>query len=729
MPAATDHSSHDGFRPDIEGLRGVAVLVVVLFHAGLAGVGGGFVGVDVFFVISGFLITGLLLREHDRTGRIAFLSFYARRARRLLPAAIVVLVATLIASLNLVAPLDRPAIGLDGAAAALSIGNIRFALASGDYFANVAAPSPFLHFWSLAVEEQFYLLWPALILIVARGGHAHRRLVVGLVGLVAASFAANLVLTDVAANWAFYSLPTRGWELGLGGLAAVAVGAGIGERVPRALASLAGLLSLTGWLGLGAVAFATLTFDPDLAYPGVAALVPALGTAVLLASGRRHLGPSLLLATAPLRFVGRISYSLYLVHWPILVLAPLAVGGPIDDLGRAGLVGLSTLVAAVSWALVETPFRRSLPRLVSPPGRTVSVGLASILAVVLIAAGPSAGWTAAPVVAGEARPSETIDASESSWPDDLAVGVPTSAPTGRPSPTTQGSAVDPRPSIKPSASATPRPTVPVDVAAIGALPPDVRPALADARSDEERLRADGCLAFERVTVPPDCVYGVPDGQFTVALVGDSHASQWFPALERLAKHEGWRVITFVKVACPFIDMRVRNTALKREYSECADFNEATIARLNAARPDLTLVSMSRIAIHPLADGDDTVAAKGAAVGRMLARIRGRVAILVDTPYAGRDVPACLSAHPTSVETCAIPHSVAFTDHLGALEAVAAKAAGAARIDLTKRICVGDPCSVVVNDRIVYRDIGHLTATFSRSLAPALDAAIAAILSR
>jgi peptidoglycan/LPS O-acetylase OafA/YrhL len=169
VPAVPDRSSHDGFRPDIEGLRGVAVLIVVLFHASLAGVIGGFVGVDVFFVISGFLITGLLLREHERTGRIAFLAFYARRARRLLPAAVVVLVATLVAALNLAAPLDRPAVGLDGAAAALSIGNIRFALASGDYFANIAGPSPFLHFWSLAVEEQFYLIWPALILLAARG--------------------------------------------------------------------------------------------------------------------------------------------------------------------------------------------------------------------------------------------------------------------------------------------------------------------------------------------------------------------------------------------------------------------------------------------------------------------------------------------------------------------------------------------------------------------------------
>ncbi|HEX2755749.1 MAG TPA: acyltransferase family protein [Candidatus Limnocylindrales bacterium] len=723
MSATPDRTSHDGFRPEVEGLRGVAVLIVVLFHAGLAGVTGGFVGVDVFFVISGFLITGLLLREHERTGRIAFLAFYARRARRLLPAAVVVLIVTLIAAMNLVAPLDRPSVGLDGAAAALSLGNIRFALASGDYFANVAAPSPFLHFWSLAVEEQFYLVWPALILIVARGVHARRRVVLALLGLVMASFVGNVVLTDLAANWAFYSLPTRAWELGLGGLVAVVAGAGIVDRAPR------GLASVFGWLGLAAILIATFSFDQAMAWPGSAALVPAVGAAVLVASGRGRLGPSLLLATAPLRFLGRISYSLYLVHWPILVLAPFALGGQVDELGRAGLVLLSVLAATLSWAVIETPFRGPLPRLVSPPGRTVSVGLASILAVVVIAAAPSMGWGAAPAAAAETTASALIDTSDASWPDDLVVPLPSTGPSHQPAPSPTSPTTNPAPSAKPAASPVPRPVLPEDVAATGALSSDVRPALADARGDEERLRADGCLAFERVTVPPDCIYGVPAGAFTVALVGDSHAAQWFPALDRLARHEGWRVVTFVKVACPFIDMPVRNTALKRDYRECADFNEATIARLNAIRPDLTLVSMSRIAIHPLTTTDDTVAAKGAAVGRMLSRLSGRVAIIVDTPYAGRDVPACLSANLADVEACAIPQAVAFTDHLGALEKAAAKAAGADRIDLTQHICIGTPCPVVVNDRIVYRDIGHLTATFARSLAPALAAAIALILAR
>jgi peptidoglycan/LPS O-acetylase OafA/YrhL len=712
-------TSKDGFRSDVEGLRGLAVLVVVLFHAGLAGLAGGFVGVDVFFVISGFLITGLLLREHERTGRIGLLHFYARRARRLLPAALVVLVATLVVALNLVAPIDRPGVGLDGAAAALSVGNIRFALAAGDYFTNVAAPSPFLHFWSLATEEQFYLVWPALIILVARGRHPRRRVIVALGVVFAASLAANLIITDAAANWAFYSLPTRAWELGIGGL--LATGSGALARIPGRIVGLA------GWIGLAAIALATLTFDSSLAYPGAAALLPSLGAVALLAGGSRPLGPGRLLSVKPMRFLGRISYSLYLVHWPILVLAPLAVGSAPDDIGRAGLVGLSLGAAFACWALIETPFRQGLPHLALRPGRTVSVGLAAVMAVVGLAAGPSLGvapidtvaaaHTASVEMSDATEPAVTSDTTEEAWIDETFTASPTATPTATPAaPAT------------PSPIPTPTPTPIVDVADSGVLPVGVKPALAKARSDVERLRGDGCLAFERVTEPPDCIYGAKDATFTVALVGDSHAAHWFPALARLAKHEGWRVVTFVKVACPFIDMPVRNFALKREYRECADFNETTIARLKTLEPDLTLVSMSRIATHPIDDDDDTVAAKGAAVGRILARIPGKTAIIVDTPYAKRDVPACLSSHQTDVDACAISRETAFIDHLGEVEAIAAKASGAGLIDLTSRICIGDgPCSVVVNGLIVYRDQGHLTATFSRSLAPALGAAIAAML--
>jgi len=717
MPTPDSARAHDAFRPDIEGMRGLAVAVVVLFHAGLPGVIGGFVGVDVFFVISGFLITGLLLREHERTGRIGLPQFYARRVRRLLPAAGVVLGLTLVVALNVVAPLDRPSVGLDGAAAALSIGNIRFAVAAGDYFSSVGTQSPFLHFWSLAVEEQFYLVWPALILLAARGAHARRRVGVVVACLTIASFAANIFLTDTAANWAFYSLPTRAWELGLGGM--LAVGAVVIARIPGSLVGLA------GWLGFGAIVVAATTFDSSSAYPGMAALLPSVGAVALLAGGSRRLGPGRLLSLGPLRFLGKISYSLYLVHWPIFVLAPVVIGAELDEIAMWGLVGLSVTVASISWALVETPFRSGRPRFAVRPARTLSVGLAVVLAVVAVAVGPSLGVQPdSAIAATEIVTSGSTDPVDEAWVDGATSDIGRSVATGTGAPTVAVIAL-------PTGPAGPTTTSPPTAAAVdivnqGRLPETVKPTLAKARGDEERLRADHCLAFEDITKPAKCVYGVKDSTFTIALVGDSHAAAWFPALERLAKHEGWRLMTFVKVSCPFIDMRVRNSLLKREYHECADFNEATVARLTTLEPDLTLVSMSRIAIHPFDPRNDTVAAKGAAVARMLAKVPGRTALIVDTPSAHRDVPACLSAHTDDVEACAIPRSTAFRDSLGEVEQIAADASGAGRIDLTHRICIGDgSCPVVVNGLIIYRDKEHMTATFSRSLAPALGEAILA----
>jgi hypothetical protein len=261
------------------------------------------------------------------------------------------------------------------------------------------------------------------------------------------------------------------------------------------------------------------------------------------------------------------------------------------------------------------------------------------------------------------------------------------------------------------------------------LPDSLRRSLASARTDEERLRADGCLAFEGVTAPRPCVYGDPNGAFTVALVGDSHAAQWFPALERIAEARHWRVLTFVKVACPFLDLRIRNVALKREYTECEAYREATIARLGTIRPDLTLISSSRFAIHPVLGADASIARQGAALARFIDRLSGEIAVIVDTPDPGRDVPACLSGHVRDVRACAVSPEVAGAGHLGAIEEAATEATGAGLIDLTRRVCRADPCPVAVDGMIVFRDTRHLTATFSRSLAPDLDRSIGMLLER
>ena len=294
---------------------------------------------------------------------------------------------------------------------------------------------------------------------------------------------------------------------------------------------------------------------------------------------------------------------------------------------------------------------------------------------------------------------------------------PTVSPSAPPSP---GGSANPAPATVPRPTAKPKPVS-------WRLPSDVRPELASVRGDEERLRADGCLAFEGTTVPPDCVYGDPAGTSAIALVGDSHAAQWFPAINRIAIQRHWRLLTFVKVSCPFVDMPIINLALKREYRECAAYRAAVILRLRDEQPRLTIVSGSRFAIHPVRSQDADVGAQAAALARMLDRIQGRVAVIVDTPEPGRDVPSCLSRHADDIRPCAIARATALSGDLGVIERQATRTTGDALIDLTRCVCRSWPCQVVANGIIKFRDTRHLTATFSRSLAGSLDLALDVVL--
>lgn len=652
------------FRPDIEGLRGIAILLVLLFHAGLPWTPGGFVGVDVFFVISGFLITGKLWRESQQPGGLNITRFYAWRIRRLLPAALVAVAVISLVGLLVAAPLDRSALAADGAASALSIANMRF-IGSVDYFAATSSPSPFLHFWSLSVEEQFYLVWPALIVFLTWRGVSSRRLIAALLLGVVASFAFSLWLTDASPSRAFYLLPTRVWQLGMGGLLALISVMGTSRR--------AGAFA---WAGLAAVAVAGVALTSETAYPGLAALLPTAGAVALLYGGAAPSGPVRLLTAAPLRFLGKISYSLYLWHWPLLVLPLMflerALTGVEIVIAVAAAIGISWL----SWRFVEQPFRYGDRFRRATSWSAIRAGVVGILTVALFTQGFAA-----------ALPSSVVAVQ------------PTASPSG--SPTASNGPI--------------------------ALPQDLAPSLASARDDEERLRGDGCLAFERVTTPPDCEYGVPGSAITIALVGDSHASHWFPAIEVIALERGWRLLTFVKVSCSFTTLPQRNLALKRAYRECTAFNEATVARLSEIKPTLTII-VNRRTFRPIAEGVTPTIA-GAAFGDMVARLPGTTAILVDTPDPGRDVPACLSKHASDIRTCLFTQETADNGEIGVAERVAAQASGATLIDLTGEICAAWPCSPIAKNVLIYRDEDHMTETFSRSLATPLGVEIAKLLSR
>ena len=657
-------SSAAEFRPDIEGLRGIAILLVLLFHAGLPWTPGGFMGVDVFFVISGFLITGKLWRESQQPGGLNITRFYAWRIRRLLPAALVAVAAISLVGLLLAAPLDRSELAADGAASALSLANMRF-IGSVDYFAATTSPSPFLHFWSLSVEEQFYLVWPALIVLLTWRGGSSRRLIVALLIGVVASFALSIWLTDTSPARAFYLLPTRVWQLGVGGLLALIGVAGTSRRA-----------GAVAWAGLAAVAAAGVALTAEMPYPGLAALLPTAGAVALLYGGAAPSGPVRLLAAAPLRFLGKISYSLYLWHWPLLVLPLMLLERALTGVEVAASVAVAIGVSWLSWRFVEQPFRYGDRSRRATSWSAIRVGVAGILSVALFTQG-------------------------------LAAALPSSAVAVQPTPSPSGS---------PVASDGPI-----------TLPADLTPSLASARDDEERLRGDGCLAFERVSTPPNCVYGVKGSAITIALVGDSHASHWFPAIEAIALERGWRLLTFVKVSCSFTTLVQRNLALKREYRECTAFNEATVARLNQIKPALTII-VNRRTFRPIEE-NITSALAGAALGDMVARIPGATAILVDTPDPGRDVPACLSKHPSDIRACLFTQDDADNREIGIAERVAADVAGARLIDLTANICTEWPCSPISGSVLIYRDEDHMTETFSRSLAAPLGVEIAKLLPR
>ena len=335
------------FRPDIEALRAIAIILVVGFHAGIPILQGGFIGVDVFFVISGYLITHLLVSEIESTGRLSFLGFYARRARRLLPASTLTLIVTIFVGSMVLTPLEQQAVARAGFAAALYASNILFQRQALNYFGPASDTNPFLHTWTLAVEEQFYLVWPVVIFLVLWAFRSKRALAAAMLAISAASFAGCLWLSAVDPPAAFFALPARAWEFAIGGLASLMPATYVRQRVASH-----GILGILGLVVIGACA---VLFNSETLFPS-AALLPVLGTAAVLISGAS--APWWLLSASPLQLIGRLSYSWYLWHWPVLVFALIAM--PHLELpGRLMFAGLSLGIAAVSHALIENPIRFS----------------------------------------------------------------------------------------------------------------------------------------------------------------------------------------------------------------------------------------------------------------------------------------------------------------------------------------------------------------------------------
>jgi len=373
-----------GYRGDVEGLRAIAILLVVACHAKVKWLAGGFVGVDVFYVLSGYLITGLLVQEIHSRRELRFANFYGRRMRRLMPAMLLMLLVVCIFGKLLLAADGQVQQALAATSAALWLSNFHFAFANMDYFAPGAETNLFLHTWSLGVEEQFYLIWPLLVVLAmgawvgakARPSTIRLKHVFG--GVFVLTLALSLYWTWHAPRLAFYMMPSRAWQFALGALVFLVVGTPkyqTGTWRPGPVWSV-----IAGWSGLAMVLAAALLIDGSVPYPGYWALLPTLGTALVLAAGTGQAGwreASGWLRTRPMQALGRVSYSWYLWHWPILLLGTELIDAR-NGWNRLSLVLLSLLIAALSYRFFETPIRHN-SKLLAKPRMAVFVGLAIMI--------------------------------------------------------------------------------------------------------------------------------------------------------------------------------------------------------------------------------------------------------------------------------------------------------------------------------------------------------------
>ena len=669
------------FRPDIEGLRAIAIVAVLLAHAGVPFLAGGYVGVDVFFVISGFLITGLLVRELEGTGTISLRGFYARRAKRLLPLSAVLLAAVGVLSMILLSPLRNTEVAGDIIASALYVANWHFAAQSVDYFAQGLEPSPVLHLWSLAIEEQFYVVWPGLMLAVTwifrRRGHSVRPILwVAVTAIFVGSLIYGIGLTDDKPAFAYFSTFARAWELGLGAALAL-VGT---VKLPRLGAA------ALGWAGIAAIVYASFAFTGDTPFPGSAALVPTLGAAALILSGTAlaagaagvtglKVGAGWVLSLAPVRYVGRISYSWYLWHWPFLVFAA-AIWGPRLSVA-AGL-----LAVAASWVptqlthmLIEDPVRRA-PALRRLPNRAIGLGLACMA----IAVG-------------------------------VGIGLRDSQPTVRLA----------KIGDVPGAAALVDQPVPQETATA------LRPNPLKARADRGRSYYEGCMVGIEGTNSNKCLYGNPTGARTLILFGDSHAMQYFPAVEELAEINGWRLIVLTKAECPPEEIEVKSMVEDREYSQCDVWREEAFKRIEEGGKSVTVVMSGDTEYTPYGPsgeeltGDAAAEAMEAGYLRTLRRIEAagpHTVVIRDNPSSIEDVPSCVSEDLQHLGRCSFPRRKEWDREYDVRAAEASP--DTHLVDFIGDICPGEVCRAVIGNALVYRDKDHLTATFARTLEPMLE---------
>lgn len=668
-PSAPKVSTRQAFRPDVQGLRAVAVGLVVLSHAGVKAASGGFVGVDVFFVISGFLITGLLLTDAAEHGRISFATFYTRRALRILPAATVVIVATMLVSNQALNFLQARAMRTDGIWATFFAANVHFGLEGTDYFAADQWLSPLQHYWSLAVEEQFYLVWPALLALVLFGVHGirarrgagkpHRRallkgrVVLALVVVGAASLYISVHQTVSDPTLAYFSTFARGWELAAGALLATVLPA-----VAKLPSTLRAALS---WAGVAGICVAAVTFNTTTPFPGNAALLPVLSACAVIAGGvgTPERGAWRLLGTRPFRFIGDISYSLYLWHWPVLILGAAYVGHAPSVVQNLGLVVVALVLSVASYHGIENPFRRARWIWGSRPRNGMllyPIAVVSVLLVALLA------QPASPFVARAAQGQGSMPVGE------VRAAVATS----------------------------------VAAAQRGApIPAGLSPSIDKVKAD---LKSLGPCSGYNQTSSKICQYGDPQGSKRMVAFGNSHSTMWVPSLAADSKKAHWQFFPVIKEACGYHDFTGDPAR-----SQCGAWYAWAKKTIRTMHPDLIVISV--FVDHAWDSG----------VRQMIKELKApgtRVLLMSDVPGVNVAPVACLLARDATQKACLWPQRAKYLNADVTARSIA-RQANIEFVNVSPWFCYQRMCPTVIGSTVAYADAGHISGTYARYLAPYL----------
>lgn len=752
------------YRADIDGLRAVAVILVVLSHLGLPGFAGGYVGVDVFFVISGYLITGILVRHLDGDPRMTMREFYFRRAKRILPMAILVLAVTCLVAFAVLNEVKTRQIATDSFWAAIFAANLHLIQQSADYFGHGFSVSPVQHYWSLAVEEQFYLVFPLLLLAISRmtsgrSSSASRKAMLAMVaGLSACSLALSVWQSATLPSVAYFSSGTRAFELGIGAVLALAIGV-------KPLLWSQRVRNLVGVGGLVAIVAADLVFSAKTVFPGWAALLPTLGAAAVIAAGSRAL------SLAPVVYVGKISFSLYLWHWPIIVLLPLVAPGFETSGWRSiPVLGFTLVLSSLSYRFVERPFRAmgskldlnrsSVRRALANVGFLVALAVAGSAAAATggtfntaqtslwpnptsdaggdkYAPSPAASPTAQPTASGSPSSSPSTSPSESASPSPQVSGStsPSASASASPSASAKPSAkpaAKPKPSAKPTVKPTPKPKPNVatyesllnawqgkveQATKLTTVPDGLNPPISSLLT-QRGVQWGQCMdaRYHAIT----CQYGPADAKHTAVILGDSYALAIYPMVIEALGLTDWHVIGLNQRECMISDVVPWSWTGDGANLDCPDHRAWVNTYLAQIHPDLVVLSDQ--VYHPIADGNKDAAEAhdhlwAVGLDKALAALRPLAANIVyfGLPTSQGALTDCVGAGSKLLPACTSSTNT-YSGYV-ALQSQFSQKYKIPFIDSNDWLCAYSKCPPIIDNTPVYWDGAHFTQDFSAKLAP------------